>query len=417
MIALDNPYVLIIAASIIVIVSYGFNSLNRARNIPSVLLLILFGILVQVGFKIADIKIPDLFGILEVLGIVGLIMIVLEGALDLELKKEKWPIIWKSFSVALLGLASCIFAIGYLLQYLLNIDLFTAVLYAIPISIVSSAIVIPSVSNLSEKKREFMIYESTFSDIIGIMVFYFLLGSLEAETASEISWSIVSNVLITVGISLVISYSLIFVFQNLTSQIKLFLLISVLLLLYSVGKMFHLSSLIIILIFGLVLHNHKVFFKGFLKKYKKDIEIVSMIKNFKMVTAETSFIVRTFFFVIFGITITLSSLIDFKVLLTSLAILAIIFGLRFVLIKLFLWKDIFPEAIIAPRGLITILLFFAIPEEFVIQEFESGILLYIILLSSLIMAIAMIKKSSNKVNDELEQLIEEDTTTNNLTND
>ena len=42
----------------------------------------------------------------------------------------------------------------------------------------------------------------------------------------------------------------IYVFQNITGNVKLFLLIATLLLLYAVGKMFHLSSLLIILVFG-----------------------------------------------------------------------------------------------------------------------------------------------------------------------
>ncbi|MEZ4983721.1 MAG: hypothetical protein R2795_01575 [Saprospiraceae bacterium] len=37
---------------------------------------------------------------------------------------------------------------------------------------------------MKDHKREFHIYESTFSDILGIMMFYYLTGQLEAETGS-----------------------------------------------------------------------------------------------------------------------------------------------------------------------------------------------------------------------------------------
>ena len=73
-------------------------------NIPSVLVLIALGIGLNqllIHFNLE----PDFSSLLEILGIVGLIMIVLEAALDLELKKEKWPIIWKSFTIASLSLA------------------------------------------------------------------------------------------------------------------------------------------------------------------------------------------------------------------------------------------------------------------------------------------------------------------------
>jgi len=56
----------------------------------------------------------------------------------------------------------------------------------------------------------------------------------------------------------------------------------------------------------------------------------------------------------------------------------------------FLGRDINPQLWIAPRGLITILLFYAIPTNMTVEGFNSGILLYIILGSSLIMTFAMI---------------------------
>ena len=170
-----NPYYVVIGFSLAIIVSYLFNIISKKTNIPSVLLLIVMGILVQQGFDFMGVKTLNLFPILEVLGIVGLIMIVLEAALDLELKKEKWPIIWKSFVVAFLGLAGSMFFISLLINAFLATDYQIALLYAIPLSIISSAIVIPSVTSLDEFKHEFMVYESTFSDI---------LGSLLADVAS-----------------------------------------------------------------------------------------------------------------------------------------------------------------------------------------------------------------------------------------
>ena len=50
-----------------------------------------------------------------------------------------------------------------------------------------------------------------------------------------------------------------------------------------------------------------------------------------------------------------------------------------------------PQLFIAPRGLITVLLFYAIPAEAQIATFEPGILLFVIIGTSLIMTWAMIK--------------------------
>lgn len=51
-------------------------------------------------------------------------------------------------------------------------------------------------------------------------------------------------------------------------------MIAALILLYSVGKQMHLSSLLIVLVFGIILSNHKLFTSGKLSKYfvSEDIE-------------------------------------------------------------------------------------------------------------------------------------------------
>ena len=81
-----NSYNLIIAASIIIILSFLFNEISRKTNVPSVLMLIVLGIVLKIGMDSAGISNLNFLPILEVLGIVGLIMIVLEAALELELK-------------------------------------------------------------------------------------------------------------------------------------------------------------------------------------------------------------------------------------------------------------------------------------------------------------------------------------------
>lgn len=399
-----SAYTIVIAGSLIIIASFFFNIIAKRTGIPSVLMLILLGIILKQVMKSLGLPDADFFPILELLGIVGLIMIVLEAALDLELKKEKWPIIWKSFLVAVLSLGICSILIAFVIQVFFNGDLFTSMLYAIPLSIMSSAIIIPSVSILDEHRREFMIYESTFSDILGIMLFYFMLGSVEAETSAQLTWKIVGNIFITLLISIVVSYLLVVVFQKLKSGVKLFLLIAVLLALYSTGKLLHLSSLVIIMTFGLVMQNRNLFFRGFLKKYVDTAAMDDIYKNFKLVTLESSFVVRTFFFVIFGMSILLSSFLNLKVIMISGIILGILFGIRLLLMIVFVRKDIFTQVFIAPRGLITILLFFSIPPEFQFNDFRPGILLFVILVSSGLMAWSMIRyKRLKKINEEIDR--------------
>jgi len=61
---------------------------------------------------------------------------------------------------------------------------------------------------------------------------------------------------------------------------------------------------------------------------------------------------------------------------------------------------------IAPRGLVTILLFFAIPEEYVVEEFRSGILLFTIIVTSIIMTVSLIKDSQKEEEEATEDLVQ-----------
>lgn len=393
-----SSYNLIIEVSLIIIISFIFNGISKKTNVPSVLMLILLGVGLQYALNYFSTDKLNFLPILEVLGIVGLIMIVLEAALELELKREKLMPILKSMAIALIGLiASAWIAALILYQFIPGMTMQSAWLYATPLSILSSAIIIPSVSVLNVKKKEFHIYESTFSDIMGIMMFYFLIGKLNpAEDSGVIGFT--GNILLTIVISLVASYAIILIFQKIKSQAKLFLLIAVLLLLYALGKKMHLSSLIIILIFGLVIANMKLFFVGKLSKYLEFKKAHQIYHELHIITLETAFVVRTFFFVIFGLTIAVSSLFNLNVALISLLIIASIYIIRFILLRLFVGTDILPQLFIAPRGLITVLLFYAIPVEAQIATFEPGILLFVIIGTSLIMTAAMIydKKRSLK---------------------
>ena len=386
-----NPYYIVIGLSLIIICSYFFNIISKKTNVPSVLMLIVLGILLKQGMGVIGINANKFFPFLELLGITGLIFIVLEAALDLELKKEKWPIIWKSSLVALVGLLLSVGICSLIIKMFIIDDYFTALIYAVPLSIMSSAIVIPSVGGLSHDKKEFMIYESTVSDILGIMLFYFLVGNANADNAKTVIGDIALNITATIVLATVVSYFLVIVFQKITTHVKLFLLIAVLLLFYAVGKLFHLSSLIIILVFGMVLKNHHLFFRGQLKKYIKPEKINNILQEFNMLTIESAFVIRTFFFVIFGITISLVSLVNFRVAIYSVLLVASLYGVRYLVLRLINGADMKPLLSISPRGLITILLFFGIPVEYHSDAFDSGILLYCILITNIIMTVALIK--------------------------
>lgn len=385
---MENPYLLIIIFSLMVIFSYSFTILTRYTKIPSVLLLMGTGVGISFLVNTFDLELPDLYGPLNVLGIVGLMMIVLEGALDLKLKPEKLGMIGTSFLTALITLGITTALISGVLYAFMETSFMSATINAIPLSVVSSAIVIPSVNHLRKRKREYLIYESTFSDILGIMLFDFMI--FEPKVGQSYLGAISLNVLVSVLASGILAYLLVIFFQKVKSNLKFFLFLSILALLFGIGKYFHFSALLIILIFGLVLNNHAFFFRGFLASFSK-LEAVQFIrKDFRLITTESAFLIRTFFFVVFGMTMELHTLIESDVLIIGGLVTFAIFAVRGLNLKVLTKNNLFPEIMIAPRGLVSILLFYRIPEMHLIPDFKSGILLFIIVGTGLIMMVGLL---------------------------
>ena len=396
---LSHPYVLLTGACIALILTYFFKRLPQRTYLPSVILLILTGILIRFGLDQVNVKLDNVMPFLNVVGGIALIVVVLEASLGIQLEKEKYSLIGHSLLTAILTLIVTTLSIAGILFWQLDIQFGNALLFAVPLAVLSSSIVIPSVTRLTEPQKEFMIYESSFSDIIGIIVFYFVIAWLQASGMFT-SFRFFISLILTILVALVATAILINLFKKLNSRIKLLLLISNLILLYSLANIFNLSLLIIVMIFsavfGLVLANQNKF-----KKLFKRFEIGTgsqerSEKEFHLITLEAAYVFRIFFFVVFGMTIDVKNLFNLEILLTSLAIVAAIFILRAVVLFYFSRANLFPEMYLVPRGLVTIILFFQIPDSLIASNLKPGILFFVIIFTNLIMTFYMNRNTMNR---------------------
>jgi|ERR1035437_6916269 Kef-type K+ transport system membrane component KefB len=71
------------------LIAYIFDLTSSKTKIPSVILLLLFGMGLKQITDYFKIQIPDIDIMLPIFGTVGLILIVLEGSLELEFNKLK----------------------------------------------------------------------------------------------------------------------------------------------------------------------------------------------------------------------------------------------------------------------------------------------------------------------------------------
>jgi len=359
----------------------------KSIKIPSVILLLSTGVGIKILGDRLGIQIEGTRFFLDLFGVIGLIMIVLEGSLDLEVTKSKLPLIGKSLLSSILILAGTSGLIYSILHYHLGMSIQNAMVYSIPMGVISSAIAIPSVKGLSEHKKEFIIYESTFSDIIGIMVFNFAI--LDNVMSSESFVDFFLNLFYIIIISIVSSAFLVLMLNSLKTHIKSFLIFAILILIYAIGKVFHLPSLLLILVFGMMLNNNKYFIKGKFAEILHLEKMSSVTAELKLLTAESAFLIRTFFFILFGYTMNIFSLIEPEVIITGSAIIACILFVRFIFLRFISKTHVIPELFIAPRGLVTVVLFYSIPVGLQSTVFNDGIIYYVIIVSSLIMMIGL----------------------------
>lgn len=385
-------YTMLIILSSLVIFSYLFDMIARRTKLPSVPLLLLLGILIRLVVDYFNLPTFNFLNLLPALGSIGLILIVLEGSLELKWDQEKNKVILKSFLAALFILLATIAVIGYIFRMASGAGWSHCIINAIPYSIISSAIAIPSVANLSAMKKEFVIYESSFSDILGIIAFNFFLYN---ETIDFSSFVILAwDTILIILVSAIFCLLLLYIIGRLKHQVKFFLILSIIVLVYGAGRILHLPSLIIVLAFGLFLSNadqirNKIFQKYFIYK-GFDYDLTQLYK----MSAESAFLVRTFFFVIFGFIIELSVLKDLDTLKIGLYIILIVYFLRSIYLKFIGRIPLLPELFISPRGLISILLFLSIPEKFYIPDATTGLLFLVVLSTSLIMSLGLVSMKS-----------------------
>ena len=404
-----NTVTILFVLPFLIIFSYLFDAFARKTKFPSVILLMFTGILVR---AITSAYGLDSFGFLDnlipVLGTIGLILIVLEGALELKLSKEKLPLIVKGFFAALIILILNIAALQWVFVHLFDMDSGLATLSAIPLSIISSAVAIPSAASLLDWDREFVVYESTFSDILGIMIFNYSLNQVESNQPLVGGSSLIGLGIQIIGvivISLVITYVLVRILQQIKHHVKFFLILALLILVYAIGKLLHLPALVTIFIFGVFLSNLNQLLPRFLRRYLDIEQTEKGLHEFHILTAESTFIVRTFFFLFFGFSIQITAFTSLNPILYGLLLFAIMLVLRYLYFAISR-VQLKPTALVymSPRGLISILLFIQLKEVTFIDTQNSPIdervLLIIILSSMLVMLMGTLKKKTNSENEE-----------------
>jgi len=371
---------------VLLLIAYVFELSASKTKIPTVILLLVLGWVVRQFTDWFDFQLPDFSPVLPVLGTVGLIMIVLDGALEVELNKSKFGLIRKSFIGALLPMVALAFLLAFLFRYVGNFGLKEGLINAIPFCLISSAIAIPSVRNLSSSSKEFVIYESSLSDIIGVLIFNFLAlnETIDAQSFGNFALQLLFITMVSFIATILLSYLL----SKIDHHIKFVPIVLLVVLIYEISKIYNLPGLIFIMLFGLFIGNLDE-----LKRFKwiekfKPVELNKEVGKFHELIVEGAFLVRALFFLLFGYLIETTEVLNQDSLLWALAIVFFIFAFRTIQLKLSR-LPLRPLLFVAPRGLITILLFLSIEPKHAIPLVNNSLIIQVIVLTALLMMIGL----------------------------
>ena len=376
----------ILAFAALLVFAYLLDIVGRRFRLPSVILLILTGMGLRQLLDAGGLELQWVNPLVPVLGTIGLVLIVLEGALDLSLSAERRVLILRAAAAAVLGFVACVVAFAAMFRFGLGLEASTAVLAAIPFAVISSAVAIPSSAGLSSGSREFVTYESSISDIVGVLVFYAWLAS--GGRWPEFAADLLGGGLLSLVVAAIAAIGLLYLINRIEGHVRFLPLLAGLLLVYALGKELHLSPLVLVLVCGLLLNNARLVARvPRLGAMLRD-GYEATLGEFKGLVAELTFAVRSFFFLLLGYWTEVGHMREARAAVVAVAVVAAIYLTRRLLLGALRQPEARRLLWLAPRGLITVLLFLAGLDAGQLQGFPFGAVMLVVLATAALTSLA-----------------------------
>jgi cell volume regulation protein A len=271
-----------------------------------------------------------------------------------------------------------------------------AAIVATPFAVISSAVAIPGTQSLERHAREFVVYESSVSDIFGVLIFVALVNS--GGTLGGFLTELAGGGMLSLILAFVCSVALVLVSTRADAHVRYIPLLAGLFALYAFGELLHLSPLLMVLLFGLMLNN-KVALENLpgLRHMANKISPTT-VGEFKVLVQELTFAVRVFFFFLLGYS---TNLLDFTVLHSWIAgavILLIAYAVRYVLLRTIEPQSSASLLWIAPRGLVTVLLYIEAAQKVSLPVYLNGTVRLVVIVSVAFLALSR-RAASRRVAD------------------
>jgi len=355
------PYVFAVAAFII-LAGFAGKILFQRTRIPDIPILLGIGVLMGPVLHLVDSGI--LLALAPYVGTLALLMIMLEGGMDLDvdrvLSQMKWAVLLTLFTFAL-----TMSAIAEMYHVVTGAPLAESLLLGAILGCTSGAVVIPLVQGMrmAENTRTILTLESALGDALAVVIVFVVIRYIRVPSAN-LGEQILStaNAFLWGGVLGALAGMLWVRILARTGKLPLSYMLTMagMLLLYALVEGLHASGVFAVLIFGMALSNGDVIMKWIPSPAGErpwETSRFALDETIGWFHEEVTFLARVFFFVYLGM------LMDFRqvsplFLWVSAALIAIVYASRLVSVRTvgFLGRKQVPFerkilSSMAPRGL------------------------------------------------------------------
>ena len=383
---------LVFFIGVLIILGHILSEVFTRTKIPDLLFLLIIGLVLG---PVLGLITPEMFGILgPIFSTISLIVILFEGGLNLRIEAIR-----KTFSacsrLTLLSFCGAICATTFFVLIMTGVNALTAFMLAIIVAGTSPSVVIPLIRQLGlkETSQTILSIESALCDVLSIVL---LLIALQAYQLHKFSFSdalvtLVGSFVIAIVVGIAGGIAWMIIRKKVAFFDKVFAIPAFIFILYGFIEMIGFSGAVAALVFGITLGNLSDF-KGILAPlFDLDVKKIELTDTETAFFGEIVFLLRTFFFIYIGLSITFD---DPKIFMLGLFVTLLLYIVRIPAVWLSIPKDtpawdVSVMAVMIPKGLATAVLASiplqqGYPDGIFLEEATYAIVLFSIVINSLL---------------------------------
>jgi len=355
----------LITLGVIMVLGFIGNYIFNKTQIPSIIWLLIFGLIVGIIFNVQEINEKLLGQISSLFGAIAIVIILFDGGINTDLHQlfkgapRGLLLTITGFCLSLIVTMFVIVGLSFfnILPIPLDQSIIIGIILGAMVGGTSSPIVIPlacRLKNLQEKTKMVLSIESILTDplcIVVVLAAILMINTPNANIGDGIK-SLVSTFSVGAVVGLAVGLVWLPVMHKVRrEQFSYILTLALVFLIYSVTESWWGGAgALSCLTFGLVLGNGKKILK--MVNYQR--EGFEMDEETKQFHSLTSFIIRTFFFVYLGMMVSFQKI---EFILIGIIILLTLLSFRYVAVWISTFKGGFEKddrqtmAVLMPRGL------------------------------------------------------------------